>query len=161
MRSFVLEDDSCFDEDGENEESEINQMKAKIRLEMIEKLAREWNEAHTRMEQRSFRCREDRDEEADYHADQAADRADAAFCEAEAKGLSEYDCKLAAETAMNAYYDEVKRKESELSLRLTVIEEMLGELGARMARPYEHWNEDEKYMEYMENRYEEDPRDWD
>lgn len=32
------------------------------------------------------------------------------------------------------------------------IEERLHELGARMMRPYEHWNEEEKYMEYMENR---------
>lgn len=26
-------------------------------------------------------------------------------------------------------------------------------LGVRQMRPYEHWNEDEDYMEYMENRY--------
>lgn len=29
-------------------------------------------------------------------------------------------------------------------------EEGLAELGARMMRPYEHWNEDEAYMRYME-----------
>ena len=38
-------------------------------------------------------------------------------------------------------------------IRMEVIEELLSQLGARMMRPYEHWNEDEKYMEYMENRY--------
>lgn len=27
---------------------------------------------------------------------------------------------------------------------------MLHEQGARMMRPYEHWNEDERYMQYME-----------
>jgi hypothetical protein len=31
-----------------------------------------------------------------------------------------------------------------------VIERHLHELGARMMRPYEHWNEDERYMQYME-----------
>lgn len=30
------------------------------------------------------------------------------------------------------------------------VEEELAKLGARMMRPYEHWNEDEAYMEYME-----------
>jgi hypothetical protein len=39
------------------------------------------------------------------------------------------------------------------------IEEMLGELGARMMRPYEHWNEDERMMEYLENRHSYD-NDW-
>lgn len=34
--------------------------------------------------------------------------------------------------------------------RIRVIENMLTEYGARMMRPYEHWNEDERYMEYME-----------
>lgn len=28
--------------------------------------------------------------------------------------------------------------------------EQLDQLGARMMRPYEHWNEDEKLMEYLE-----------
>ena len=37
--------------------------------------------------------------------------------------------------------------------KLEVIEETLAALGARMMRPYEHHNENERYMEYMENRY--------
>lgn len=36
--------------------------------------------------------------------------------------------------------------------QLTHIKDRLHELGARMMRPYEHWNEDERYMQYMENR---------
>ena len=36
--------------------------------------------------------------------------------------------------------------------KIEVLEKELNELGARMMRPYEHWNEDEKYMQYMENR---------
>ena len=38
------------------------------------------------------------------------------------------------------------------------IEATMLELGARMMRPYEHWNEDERYMEWAENRY--DDRDY-
>lgn len=31
------------------------------------------------------------------------------------------------------------------------IEEELESLGVRIMRPYEHWNEDERYMQYMES----------
>ena len=37
--------------------------------------------------------------------------------------------------------------------QLAAIEQMLEEHGARMMRPYEHWNEDEQYMQWMESRY--------
>lgn len=36
--------------------------------------------------------------------------------------------------------------------QLDAIASKLYELGARMMRPYEHWNEDERMIEYMENR---------
>jgi hypothetical protein len=35
-------------------------------------------------------------------------------------------------------------------LEIEIVERMLAEIGARMMRPYEHWNEDERLMEYME-----------
>jgi hypothetical protein len=35
-------------------------------------------------------------------------------------------------------------------LRLEGIEAQLEHFGARIMRPYEHWNEDERYMQYME-----------
>lgn len=68
--------------------------------------------------------------------------------------------KLARE--WNALNDHIERlswrdadddKVSSAILKKEVVEELLSELGARMARPYEHWNEDERYMEYMESRY--------
>lgn len=37
--------------------------------------------------------------------------------------------------------------------QLDAIADKLYMLGARMMRPYEHWNEDERYMQYMETRY--------
>jgi hypothetical protein len=36
------------------------------------------------------------------------------------------------------------------SEKIDQLENALAELGARMARPYEHWNEEEQYREYME-----------
>ena len=48
-------------------------------------------------------------------------------------------------------YQDSQRKRSELrGLRLEVIEVQLAHFGARMMRPYEHWNEDEQYMAHME-----------
>jgi hypothetical protein len=46
--------------------------------------------------------------------------------------------------------DQQRREAREV--KLEIIEEMLARLGARMMRPYEHWNEDERYMEYQESR---------
>ena len=41
-------------------------------------------------------------------------------------------------------------KQEERRLEIELIEDKLGKIGARMMRPYEHWNEDERYMEYSE-----------
>jgi len=42
---------------------------------------------------------------------------------------------------------------AERDLEIELCEEKLARIGARMMRPYEHWNEDERLMEYMETRY--------
>ena len=61
------------------------------------------------------------------------------------------------EDSKDEYYVEVNKRACLNHERMVVIEELLSELGARMMRPYEHWNEDERYMEYMETRYDNDP----
>ena len=38
-------------------------------------------------------------------------------------------------------------------LKLEIVEKMLEKVGARPMRPYEHWNEQEREVEYLENRY--------
>jgi hypothetical protein len=43
--------------------------------------------------------------------------------------------------------------QAERDLEIELVEDKLAAIGARMMRPYEHWNEDERYMEYMESRY--------
>ena len=154
MRTFVIErtDEGDMDEDG-NES-----LRFQIRQEMIQKLASEWNDAQTKIEQRSW-DEEGREQEADYLAEMASDRMYEAECEAEEKNpdITKEEIHVIRERAREEFYAEVDKKGRIDHERLAVIEEMLGELGARMARPYEHWNEDEKYMEYMETRYDNDP----
>lgn len=138
-------------------------LKRRVRAEMISKLASEWNEIHNRMERRSFRTREDIDDENDY----ISERYDEEIDDALAKAAKEKGSLLTKEERAEVS-DKLNRDlrracgsaDEEDNVKLGVIEELLGDLGARMMRPYEHWNEDERYMEYMENRYPEDERDW-
>lgn len=151
MRGFVIErnDEGDMDEDG-NES-----LRFQIRQEMIQKLASEWSDTHRRIEERSWRDQDDLNDEADYHSENALDAAYQAAEEAKEKNpdLSKEELQAIGQKAEDDYYAEVDKKARVDHERLAVIEELLGELGARMMRPYEHWNEDEKYMEYMETRY--------
>lgn len=47
---------------------------------------------------------------------------------------------------------ETLARDAERDLELELCEDKLSRLGARMMCEYEHWNEDERYMQYMENR---------
>jgi hypothetical protein len=40
---------------------------------------------------------------------------------------------------------------AERDLEIELVEDKLTAMGARMMRPYEHWHEDERYMQYMES----------
>lgn len=134
-------------------------MKKKIREEMINKLASEWNENHQRLEARQFRSQEDIDEESHWIYECLMEKAYDAETAALEKGATEEEAKKIREDAYEAAAEEQRNKENENATRLNVIEELLHELGARMMRPYEHWNEEERYMEYMETRYDNE-RDW-
>lgn len=144
MRAFIIEHE--FDE---------SDLKSEIRQEMIQKLASEWNSINTKIEHLSWRDADERADEADYHAEMAEEFADNKVSSALEKNsnLSEEDQKEIYQLALDEYYSDKDKKDSEIYLRKEVIEELLSDLGARMARPYEHWNEEERYMEYMENRF--------
>jgi len=62
----------------------------------------------------------------------------------------EYDSEEEAELAriMNKSRDDAKQ--AAFDAEMNSLLDSLNELGARMMRPYEHWNEDEKLMEYLE-----------
>lgn len=50
----------------------------------------------------------------------------------------------------NEFYQKIREEDRKQLLRKQAVEELLHSLGARMARPYEHWNEEEHIMEYLE-----------
>lgn len=63
----------------------------------------------------------------------------------------EYDT---AEEADAAEHQAAERRRIDCAImeaQENVILEEMHRLGARMMRPYEHWNEDERYMQYQES----------
>jgi hypothetical protein len=137
-----------------------SKIKAEIRNEMIAKLASEWNQINNQIEMESFDD-ELQSQKADYHAEMADE-----YVQNCLYGLLKKNPNVTPEEkaefikkTQNEYYEEVSQEENKIYLRQQVIEELLGELGARMMRPYEHHNEMEGYYQYMENRYNND-RDW-
>ncbi len=163
-RGFVFE--------GGEEGEEGEDLRTKIRREMIGKLASEWNSLNSKREARSFRSREERDEEGEY----LAERADEQAWEAMAKWAEENEVTLdfddykrrswsqEAKDQYEKFVQEFFAKETgtddETALRMQVVEELIGELGGRMMRPYEHWNEEEQYREYAERDRPEDQDDY-
>ena len=160
MRAYVVENDSHYDQ--LNSDDGMVALKAKIREEMIGKLAAEWNTINRRIEESSWRSRDDMYEEQDYLAEMCQEQVYEAVEEAKEKnpGLTKEELRDIRQAAEDKFYEEIHKKDQEIYTRKQVIEELLSELGTRMARPYEHWNEMESYMEYQENRYDNEYRDW-
>jgi hypothetical protein len=128
-------------------------MRKQIRTEMIEKLVAEWNCLNRKIERESYLEEFQIAEYEDYHSEQVTEIGLDAFDQAIKAGKSKEEASQAKEDAENRYWDQSNLEESKDFVRMEVIEELLSELGARIMRPYEHWNEDEQYVEYMENRY--------
>lgn len=89
----------------------------------VEQLRRKWNDLTNRQEELYFREEQLREEGGpDFDSEEEA---------------AEYEAhKVVARRLEDA--------------QIQAIEERLSELEARMARPYEHWNEDERLTEYLE-----------
>jgi|ERR1700741_585030 len=123
-------------------------------------LAKKWSELKSLEEERYFNRQSDMENGYDY------DRYEDCECEFclknnhvcnkdDSNGL----CALCASTTElteceSERKDRERRDEKrvEQELEIELIEDKLERIGARMMRPYEHWNEDERYVEYMENR---------
>lgn len=101
-------------------------------------LAKKWSELTNAEEQRMFR-RMAEYEDGSGRDEEACE--DCAACEAGDYGQCEYILEMARKTA---------ELQAERDLEIELIEDKLDAIGARMMRPYEHWNEDERYMEYAE-----------
>ena len=160
MRSFKIENDSHYSD--LHGDDPILAMKAKIREEMIIKLAKEWNELDRRVQEDSWRSHEEVCEDQYFLAEMCQESVHEAVEEAKDKNpnITKEELRDIRQEAEDKFYEEISRKDQEICLRKEVIEELLSELGARMARPYEHWNEMESYMEYEDSRYDNEYRDW-
>lgn len=132
-----------------------------VDVRRVSALAQKWNDLHNEMEQEQFR-REVMLEDgfADYEPPECP------TCEGETLvaldpplGKRHVQCEdlygIVCPTCEGTGRDlSVEHTEQERvayrQMELEVVEEMLERYGARMMRPYEHWNEDEQYMEWME-----------
>jgi hypothetical protein len=162
MRGHVFEFDCTHGwNDGEGEDA-CPRCAAKGR--MVAELAQKWNQLTALIEQREWgMSRDQRDDYADYLGEMIYDKALGVIERLEAAqgyAFPEEECRalIAAEEA-KLWEEERKRQRQPYEDR-AAIEEMLGDMGARMMRPYEHWNEDERMMEYMENRASRYADDW-
>lgn len=112
---------------------EDSQEKTEEEMEEIEPLlndlAAQWSTLHDANEQRGFR-RQAAMEGEDYDEPEPEDEADAYRMQ---------------------QLDALRQRQH--AAQVEAIEDALFAHGARMMRPYEHWNEDERYMQYMESRY--------
>lgn len=105
-------------------------------------LMNEWSNLHHDIEREGFdhAYREERGDFFDPRncdCDEGRDEDPDELCVHDRKYLEEYE---ASERV----------KEQGRKLRMELIEAELGGLNIRKMRPYEHWNEDERWMQYME-----------
>lgn len=121
-----------IEEDSERSEEEMDRLTPRLNA-----LAEEWSAITQEIENESFSRQADREDGYDYEPD--CDSEDCSWRRPCA------ECREALQVAQQRH----EAKE----VKLEIIEEILARHGARMMRPYEHWNEDERYMEHMETRY--------
>jgi hypothetical protein len=113
-----------IDEDLERTDEAIDRI-----TPLLDQLAYQWSNLHDAEEQRGFA------RQADYE-----------------DGRDDSDFEDEAEEFAARQMAQLRYQQHEA--QLSAIEEMMAAHGARMMRPYEHWNEDERYMQYMEcDRY--------
>lgn len=112
-------------------------------------LMHRWNQLEAQNEVRSvFACDEYAyDHDAEAYAEEAQELADE-------RGLTGRDAAEFVENyvdeQLNARDAEREAQREKVRKQQEVILQLLAALGARLARPYEHWNEDERMMQYLE-----------
>lgn len=138
MRNVVV-----FDREGEGDSARA------VREKMIHGLLAEWLKIDSMLEER--RCRDDYGESwYDVAGEDFIEREIENALDAMKEGEDEKEVIEAARvTAEQKWKDECDKP----LVQRNLIEQQLDALGARLARPYEHWNEEEKYVEHLENKY--------
>lgn len=134
-------------------------------------LAREWSEMHSSLERRQWARESDIESGYDAPEDPECPHCIGGYLE-DYRNPVQVRCSRCHEFNPSVVYvritcghcngdgvdrkamaEEAKRErqvEADREVRVDIIEAMLEKYGARMMRPYEHWNEDERLMEYME-----------
>jgi len=150
MRGYVMIDlPGDFNDEGE---ASIHR---EAREALVEELANKWSIHNTSLEQARW-SRNSRDYWIDYgeHLDELKengvlaeeDRVGRKLTQEEEERISdEIEARLQAQDPVNKH-----------RAAMDLIEIQLECLQARMMRPYEHHNEEERYYEYMETRYDND-----
>lgn len=122
------------------------------RTPAIEALVARWNEIAIGREEKSFR-RMSEDDDPGYDPGPSAYE----LAYEEYDGQEELDSpewRKAAHVHARAVAQAAELKEQTMreleQEEVAAIESKLADLGVRIMRPYEHWNEDERYVEYME-----------
>jgi hypothetical protein len=107
------------------DETEISEEEMEKRTPLLNSLAQQWSALHDAEEQRGFIRRARMDD-----FDDGPEPED----EADAYRMQQLD----------------RLRSAQHAAQVQAIEDAIAAQGARMMRPYEHWNEDESYMRYME-----------
>ena len=116
-----------------------DELKQRAAESLAQRLTDRWNQIDEELERKAWQAQDD------YYVEREQD-----FLE---DILSDADDPEAGQAAVNAYLASKVQRELSLRLEQQTIEGQLEQIGARLMRPYEHWNEDEAYVEYNENRY--------
>lgn len=143
MRSWTMIDESA--------EVEFSSVKQGV----IDSLVAKWNELDRKIEERSWADEDRMSDFADYQGDRAVEEREQAIYDALEQCViwSQEHLNQIGQKAEDAFWAEERERLNAPHREKEEIEAMLSEFGVRMMRPYEHWNEDEQYMQYMENRY--------
>lgn len=154
-RNWTWIDDDAIPEDEEQAEA--------VSAE-ADRLIAAWNDLERQIDDQRYRRQHE--DWADYVGDLIADAGHDAAAEAETRGeaegltgeaLAAYvdAARVAAETERE---EQIRRQERAPALRQRLVEDQLAAIGCRLARPYEHWHEEERLVEWMETRHDYD--DW-
>ena len=149
MRSWTYIDER--DEAGD--ESPRARLERAVREKQINELVSRWNRLEKLSERRSYFYEDDREDYEEELRERRAEARAEAYQKAIASGSTEDEAKELAEDAAEQVLSPMDEADLRDQAEQEAIVAMLHGLGARLMRPYEHWNEDERYMEYMENRY--------
>lgn len=155
MRTWTWLDNHNDEKDDAETAGEHDELLLEVVAEQCNKLMARWNQLEQMYELRKRREYESGEslDCGEYECEIAEERAQE---EADERGLEGRDAREYVDRRRDEILDEFDKQRvqetEKLLLEQQTIERMLYGLGARLRRPYEHWNEEERYMEFMENR---------